>query len=127
MCLSKETIILFHKNAIEQFGGDDGIRSYEDIASLSEYVMMTGERYEWDQIECICLAVYQIVKGHYFVDANKRTAHYVLINCLRKCGYRYTGRPKDLVNQIIELARSQASDKQNAVLTLSYFLKRHLQ
>jgi prophage maintenance system killer protein len=128
MCLSPETIILFNNKALKKYGGfGGGVRSYAEIDKLAEYVEITGKLYGWDDIECICLAVYQIVKNHPFWDANKRTATYVLLNCLREKRLFYTGRPKDLANQIIKLAETSSDQKEHAVLELSYFIKAHLQ
>ncbi len=127
MCLSSYTIKLFHHKAIENYGGDSGILSEEGIDTLEEYIELTAEMYGWGNIETICLAVYQLIKGHYFIDANKRTANYVLLNCLRRLGFLYTGREKDLVNKIIELAATDASQKEESVLDLAYFLRSRLQ
>lgn len=127
MCLSPDTLVLFNLKAVKKHGGSMGVRVYEDIDFLAEYVDGVGKMYGWDEIECLCLAVYQIVKKHSFVDANKRTATFVLLNCLRQLNYSYTGRPKDLANKIIDLAISHSREKENAVLTLAYFVKSHLQ
>ena len=83
--------------------------------------------YAWDEIERICLAVYQIVKKHPFMDANKRTAAFVLLNCLKQSGYVYTDRPKDLAKKIIELAQTLPAEKEKAVLDIAYFIKARLQ
>lgn len=128
MCLTASTIILFNKSALEKFGGyRGGVKCRKDVDSLSDYVQMVGEQKEWDLVERICLAAYQIVKNHVFWDANKRTATLVILNCLKEFGYTYTGRAKDLVDQIIVLASSQADKKDEAIMELAYFLKRHLQ
>jgi death-on-curing protein len=128
MCLSASTIILFNNSALENFGGyRGGVKCREDVDSLFYYVQLVGEQKGWDTVERICLAAYQIVKNHVFWDANKRTATLVILNCLKESGYSYTGRPKDLADQIIELAASPPSKKDEAILKLSYFLKRHLQ
>jgi len=128
MCLSLATLILFNKQALKKFGGDDlGVLKYDEIESLAEFVEMTCDLYGFDDIERDCLVVYQIVKKHFFGDGNKRTANYVLINCLREKGLAYVGRPKDLADKIIELASSDPNAKREAILQLSYFLKSHLQ
>lgn len=127
MCLSPETLILFNRKAVKKHGGIIGIRYYEDIDTLAEYVSNAAAMYGWDEIERICLAVYQIVKKHPFLDANKRTAAFVLLNCMKQSGYVYTDRPKDLANKIIQLAQTPSNEKEQAVLDIAYFLKARLQ
>lgn len=127
MCLSPETILAAHRKVIARFGGIDGTRESADIEGLAEYAEDTALRYGWDDTERFCLAVYQIVKKHPFLDGNKRTAMAVLLNCLRKYGYSYTGRPKDLAVRIEDIAKSASGDKENVILDFSYFLKARLQ
>ncbi len=130
MCLSPATIIMFNRKALKKFGGFGGansIRNRSDLENLSEYVEYAADMYEWDDIQKYCLAVYQIVKLHPFTDGNKRTAGYVLLNCLRKSGLSYTGREKDLAEEIIELAKTDPVKKEESVLNFSYFIKSRLQ
>lgn len=130
ICLSPATIIVFNRKALKKFGGFGGanrIRNRSDLENLSQYVEYAGDLYEWDAIQKYCLAVYQIVKLHPFTDGNKRTAGYVLLNCLRKKGLHYTGRKKDLAKKIIELAKTDPGKKKASVLHFSYFLKSRLQ
>ena len=131
MCLSPATIIVFNRKALKKFGGfggaTNGIRNRSDLENLSEYVEYAADMYGWDDIQKYCLAVYQIVKLHPFTDGNKRTAGYVLLNCLRKKGFSYTGREKDLAEQIIGLAKTDPGKKEESVLNFSYFIKSKLQ
>jgi len=128
-CLSSERIILFHEKALKKFGGLEGVYKPEDVLNLQAYISSASRNYDFDEIETICLAVYQIAKGHFFADGNKRTAYYVLLNCLKLFGYKYTGRPIDLARKIEETARSMPTqkEKENAVGNLAYFLKSKLQ
>lgn len=131
MCLSPATIIVFNRKALRKFGGFGGgannIRNLSDLENLSEYVEYAADMYGWNDIQKYCLALYQIVKLHPFSDGNKRTAGYVLLNCLRKRGLLYTGREKDLAEKIIELAKTDPGKKEDAVLNFSYFIKSRLQ
>jgi death-on-curing protein len=131
MCLSPATIIVFNRKALKKFGGfggdANGIRNRSDLENLSEYAEYAADMYGWDDIQKYCLAAYQIVKLHPFADGNKRTAGYVLLNCLRKKGLYYTGREKDLAEEIIRLAQTDPSKKEESVLNFSYFIKSRLQ
>lgn len=127
MSLHASPLITINKKAVQKFGGLFGIRDQGFLNNLGIYVADAGNRYEWDKIECFCLAAYQIVKIHPFIDGNKRTALLALLNCLRKENLFFTGSPKDLADKIIEMAKSPANEKENAVLEFSYFLKAHLQ
>ncbi|MDM8537670.1 Fic family protein [Desulfobacterales bacterium HSG17] len=129
-CLKASTIILFNRKAIEKHGGyGGGARDRRDLNQLADSILMAAEISEpkKDYIECICLAVYQIVKNHLFWDGNKRTAQYLINHCLKKHGIFYTGRPKDLALRIEALAASDATMKDENVLQLAYFIKSHLQ
>ncbi len=90
-------------------------------------VEIAAPNFGFDDIETACLATYQIVKGHFFMDGNKRTANYVLLNCLKSLDYTYTGRPIDLARKIEEIAQSPSGEKEGIVRELSYYLKARLQ
>lgn len=127
MCLFSETIILFNHKAISKFGDQFSILFPEEIDNLADSVELSASFYGFDDIETLCLAAYQISKKHLFLNGNKRTAQYVLLNCLRQFGYSYTGRPKDLSDQIISITDSDPQRKREAVLQLAYFLRSRLQ
>ncbi len=126
MCLSANTIILFNKKIVRESGEDFCIRDQEQIENLRNYVNSVCYYYDFDIIETYCLAAYQIIKGHYFLEGNKRTAYYVLINCLKKENRHYNGRPIDLARKIEEIAKSNSADKKNVILDLAYFIKSRL-
>ncbi len=127
-CLSSNQIMLFHQKALKKFGGSEGILHLEGIVNLQPYVtQIAALNFNFDDLETACLATYQIVKGHFFIDGNKRTAQYVLLNCLKVLGYSYTGRQIDLARKIEELAQSSFQQKEESVMNLAYFLKSRLQ
>ena len=126
-CLHAGTITTANARALKDYGGMNAIRNFKDISGLQSYVKETAGRYDFGDIQTICLAVYQIMKLHPFMDGNKRTANAILLNCLRKMDRSFTGRPKDLAYEIINLANSESKNKKEAILSLSYFVKAHLQ
>ncbi len=127
-CLSPERIMLFHAKAIQRFGGGEGILHPGNIRTLQDYVVeVAAPNFGFDDIETACLATYQIAKGHFFMDGNKRTANYILLNCIKSLGYTYTGRPIDLARKIEELSQSPSDKKESTVRELSYYLKARLQ
>lgn len=127
MCLSSKAIILFHGKAIRLYGGDDGILKPNELDGLPDYVLFAAEKYNFDEIETCCLVAYQLAKGHFFLDGNKRTATQVLYACIKMCGYKYTGREIDLVYKIEEISRSNPKNKEEEVKSFAYFIKGHLQ
>lgn len=128
-CLKSSTIRLIHDKVLRKYGGNPGIKDPDALENIQSYVLMVTEAMDetWDEINIIILAAYQIVKNHIFWDANKRTAQFLILNCLRQLGYFYTGRPKDLSNKLIEFAASDSGQKREAIYNLSYFIKAHLQ
>lgn len=125
-CFSTSHLLLFNEKAIQKFGGLKGIRDPGSIESFEIYTTETGKRYGFDDIELTCFAVVRIAKGHYFSDGNKRTAQYILLNCLKKHNLKYTGRQIDLSRKIETIAGSKNSQK-DITLDLAYFLKSRLQ
>ncbi len=115
-----------HRRAVDVHGGVNSAKIPPEVENLAEYVEDTAMRYEFDEIETIALAAYQIVKKHPFVDGNKRTAELLTHNCFRRVTMKFTGRHKDLALQIIELATSDPSKKEESIRLLAYFLKRNL-
>lgn len=127
MRITPSLLELFNRKTIREYGGDFGISSQNDINNLEESVNYAANLYGFDDIETICLAAYNITKGHYFRDGNKRTATQVVLKCLKDLDYNYTGRPKDLAEEIIKIAVSIPSEKENSILQFSYFLKHRIQ
>ncbi|KJR41844.1 death-on-curing family protein [Candidatus Magnetoovum chiemensis] len=126
-CLEFNTITKANRKAIEEKGGSHRILSKETIENIAGYVENTGSMRQWDDIELICLAAYQIIKGHPFLDGNKRTAYGIILGCLKSINKRFTGRHRDLAYKIVEIAKSKSNEKDNMVSGLAYYLKAHLQ
>jgi prophage maintenance system killer protein len=85
MCLSAATIINFNKKTIQKSGEEFSILHRSSIDGLSAQVDLDSDYAGYDSVERACLAAYQLAKGHYFIEGNKRTAILVLLNCLRHC------------------------------------------
>jgi death-on-curing protein len=129
-CLSLDAIVLLHNKAVTRHGGDRSALSRENrekVEDIQGYIEGISQYKQLDKFEYICIAIYQLVKGHYFLDGNKRTATLVLLNCLKDLGYKYTGEPKDLANKIIAVSQSDPKEKEETVSELSYFIRMRLQ
>jgi death-on-curing protein len=126
MCLSAATIINFNKKTVQKSGEEFSILHRSSIDGLSAQVDLDSDYAGYDSVERVCLAAYQLAKGHYFIEGNKRTAMLVLLNCLRKEGLSYTGRPKDLAVKIVSITQTNPADKRAAILELAYFLKHRI-
>ncbi len=129
-CLSLDTIVLLHHKAVTRHGGDRSALSRnnrEKLEDIQGYIEGVSQYNQPDKLEYICFAIYMLVKGHFFLDGNKRTATLVLLNCLKELGYKYTGKQKDLANKIIAVSQSDPKEKEETVSELSYFIRIRLQ
>ena len=125
-CLDFNTLINANIKATTEKGGISVVLSQELIEKLSDYVEKIGNMLGWNTIEKICLAAYQVIKNHPFIDGNKRTAFYIILKCLKSINKTFTGRHKDLAYKIVDIAKSNSTEKEIKILELAYFLKRHL-
>ena len=127
MCLSSATIILFNQKVVTSRGEEFQVLHPSQLDGLAKQVNLESDYARYDGIERLSLAVYQLVKGHYFIEGNKRTALLVLMNCLRKSSIKYTGRGIDLSRKLVEMAQTKSQDKRVSIMEFSYFLKHRLQ
>lgn len=86
--LSIDTIREIHAEAISQFGGLDGVRDENLLASavLTPQSTFGGKSPYADLVEVAAAYLFYICKNHPFLDGNKRTAMMAAIVLLRLNG-----------------------------------------
>lgn len=90
VCFAEEDIIKFHNKAIRNFGGSK--EYYKDTESKIERIL--SQQYGFfghDEYPTVfdkaAMFLYYFVKGHCFVDGNKRVRYYAMLAMLRINGY----------------------------------------
>jgi death-on-curing protein len=91
VCLTKEDIFKFHNKAISVFGGSkeyyiDTEGKIESILS-QQYGFFGHDEYP-SVFHKAAMLLYYFVKGHCFVDGNKRVGYYAMLAMLRINGYK---------------------------------------
>ena len=86
--LSIETIVEIHAEVIKQFGGANGVRDENLLASavLTPQSSFGGKSPYADIVEIAAAYLFYICRNHPFVDGNKRTAMVAAIVFLRLNG-----------------------------------------
>ncbi len=82
--LTKDEVVVIHKNLIDEFGGLHGIR---DNNSLESAVMRPQNGYYKDIYEEASALMESLASNHSFVDGNKRISFFATDVFLRMNGY----------------------------------------
>ena len=104
--LSKEQVLMMHRQLISVTGGSDGIRDEGmlDSALLNPFQSFGGEElYPSIQAKAAQLC-FGLVKNHAMIDGNKRLGAHVMLVFLMLNGYELIYIQKELVDIILELA-----------------------
>jgi len=118
--LDKETILTYHKNLIETYGGSQGVRDEGLLESaLAQSRASFGGDYVHDNIFKMAAAYgFHIAKNHPFFDGNKRTALVAMYSFLYVNGHKLEADKKSIYAVMIDLANGNV-DKDD----LANFLK----
>ncbi|HRN96079.1 MAG TPA: type II toxin-antitoxin system death-on-curing family toxin [Candidatus Levybacteria bacterium] len=97
--LTVKDILLLHELAIDNFGGSHGLR---DFALLESAVLRAQTTFEGqDLYPTIFLKgaalVHSLLLNHMFVDGNKRTAMFAMMEFIELNGYMMTVNQEDVV------------------------------
>lgn len=104
--LSKEQVLMMHRQLISVTGGSDGIRDEGilDSALLNPFQSFGGEElYPSIQAKAAQLC-FGLVKNHAMIDVNKRLGAHVMLVFLMLNGYELIYIQEELVDIILELA-----------------------
>lgn len=91
--LTKRVLTLLHKNIIDEFGGDNGLRDEGllEAALAAPLASFDGNDLFPSIIEKAARLAFGIIKNHPFVDGNKRTGILVLYFLLLENGFSLNG------------------------------------
>jgi death-on-curing protein len=110
--LNKESIYAIHGLSIARFGGADGVR---DEHALETSLSRPLQHYSYGDpvpgiFELAAIYCSGVVKGHPFIDGNKRTGFLAAYTFLRINGYQLIASEEEAAIQILALADSRLSD-----------------
>jgi death on curing protein len=103
------TVVEIHAEAIKQFGGLDGVRDENLLASavLAPQSTFDGKSPYRDLIEIAAAYLFYICKNHPFLDGNKRTAMMAAIVFLRINGIEPLPDSTEWEKLMLDLAASE--------------------
>jgi death-on-curing protein len=120
--LNKETIVAFHKDQIETYGGSQGIRDRGLLESaLAQPQARFGGEYLHNGLFHMAAAYgFHICKNHPFFDGNKRTALVAMYTFLYMNGYQLKADKKSLYAAVMDLAKGKIEKEE-----LARYLEKH--
>jgi death on curing protein len=120
--LDKETILIFHQDQLELYGGKKGIRDKHLLESaLAQPVASFGGEYvHKDLFQMAAAYGYHLCQNHPFYDGNKRTALIAMYTFLYVNGFQINADKKSLFAIMMDLANGKVSKEE-----LSDYLKKH--
>lgn len=120
--LGKKTILVFHQDQIETYGGSPGIRDEGllDSALAQPQASFDGEYVHENIFEMAAAYGFHICKNHPFYDGNKRTALIAMYTFLYVNGYQLKADKKSLYAVVMDLANGKVEKKE-----LAAYLTKH--
>lgn len=90
--LSKRLVLAIHRDLVERFGGEPGLRDEGllDSALAQPEATFAGEPLHPDPHDQAAAYLFHLAANHPFVDGNKRVAFAAMDTSLRLNGYRLT-------------------------------------
>jgi len=109
--LTKEQVLLLHRELIDAHGGSDGLRDDALLDSaLSAPFQTFGSQYVYPTVEQRIVRLgYGLLMNHPFIDGNKRIGTHVMLTVLAMNGIELEYTQKELYEIILEVAASEAS------------------
>ena len=114
--LTKEQVLLLHKNIYERYGGSYGVRDEGLLDSAIENAFATfgGEELYPSKEEKAASLAYSLISDHAFVDGNKRIGVYVMLSFLELNGIRIEASDDDVIK--LGLGTADGSMKRDEIL-----------
>jgi death-on-curing protein len=109
--LTKEQILIIHRELIEVFGGKDGLidEGLLDSALSSPFQTFGGQPLFISIQQKAARMCFGLLKNHPFVDGNKRIGVHTMLVLLSMNGIEVISPQKDLYEIILKVAASEAS------------------
>lgn len=107
--LTVERVREIHQQAIERFGGSDGIRDYSLLESAIAAPQATfgGNSLYEDMIEIAAAYLFYLCRNHPFIDGNKRVALGASIVFLRTNGFKPKTDSPEWESLVLDVAASR--------------------
>ena len=120
--LSLDEIIEIHRDQVEQYGGELGIRDVGLLQSAAAMPKATfgGEFLHSDIFEMAAAYLFHIVKNHPFVDGNKRTGAVAAVVFLAMNGIELGASEEAFEGLVVSVASGKATKK-----VIAAFLREH--
>lgn len=111
--LTKNQVIALQKQLIDRYGGTYGIRDEGilDSALHAPFQTFSGEELYPDVFEKASRLGFGLIKGHAFIDGNKRIGTHVMLIFLRLNGVMLRYSDDELIQMIFDVASGSADDK----------------
>lgn len=119
---SLDTIREVHRDQVDTFGGDSGVRDPGALKSAHKLPLQSfgGEEVYPTIHEKAAAMGHGIIANHPFVDGNKRTGAESMILLLEMNGYRFESSNSDLVEATLKIAQGTMTKEK-----LAEWLKDH--
>ncbi len=126
--LSVEIVREIHAEALGQFGGLDGVRDENLLASavLAPQASVGGESPFADLVEVAAAYLFYLCRNHPFLDGNKRTAMMAAIIFLRLNGFESAPDSEHWESLMVDVSASRI-DRATTTRRLRKLVKRHRQ
>jgi death on curing protein len=109
--LKKITILTFHQDQLERYGGKAGIRDEKllESALAQPEASFEGEYVHKDLFHMAAAYGFHLCQNHPFYDGNKRTALIAMYTFLYVNGYQIVADKKSLFAIMMDLAQGKVS------------------
>ena len=109
--LTTEEVIRIHQRMIDELGGESGILMMGNLKFISS---LMDDRYlvDFDLYTLAAKLMSNLIRGHPFVDGNKRTGFEAGDSFLRKNGRKIKCTPEEGLEFTLRIARNEINDKE---------------
>lgn len=120
--IDKNTLLIFHKDQLERYGGKQGLRDEGllESALAQPQTSFDGEYVHQNIFQMAAAYGFHICQNHPFFDGNKQTALISMYMFLYVNGYKLVADKKSLFALIMDLANGEVTKEE-----LTKYLKEH--
>lgn len=107
--LSKDDVLYIHNYAIEEYGGENGVRDKNllDSVILSPYQEVFGKKLYPTVFDKSAKLLYDFTDYQIFIDGNKRTGVYCCLTLLQINSYKLTLTNDELYRLTMDIANNK--------------------
>ena len=125
MDITVEDIMNIHSQAIDMYGGLDGVRDYGAIDSVIQGIYLTFDEEELypTVVDKASFLAYGLIKNHAFLDGNKRVGVATMLVFLQMNGYNIECTNEQLIDFGLGVAKSELEQPEIAEWIESHHVK----